>query len=352
MRNAAGTDRLAKLYATAILGTAGDPKFPNLSPDFANRVRSQIESDTDGQVLYTTGSILVNAARRPQPGESLPPGVLNLDEHPALLAITDLGRRLEERASQFGGPRMPAASQLAALRQLPPPPPSPQQANPGLPVISPKPVAVSTVDPVYPPLARQARIQGVISLAVTITPDGHPANIQVLRGHPLLVQAALDAVRQWVYPAVSQAGTFEEQVTFTLPPNSTAEALPPNSPRKGSQGLSENKVFTFGQTGDPAPAVPQRIKVGGNVQAAMLAKKVAPVYPDQAKSAGIQGSVTLDVVIAKDGTVESVTPVEGHPLLVAAAVEAVQQWVYKTTLLNGQPIEVATTVTVPFELNQ
>jgi len=80
--------------------------------------------------------------------------------------------------------------------------------------------------------------------------------------------------------------------------------------------------------------------------------KVDPVYPEAAKAAGIQGQVTLAVIIAKDGTVETVTPERGHPLLVAAAMDAVKQWTYKPTRLNGDPVEVDTTVTIPFELQR
>jgi protein TonB len=104
---------------------------------------------------------------------------------------------------------------------------------------------------------------------------------------------------------------------------------------------------------EPPPPVPQRIRVGGNVQAAMLTHKVDAVYPEQALTAGpnggpLEGTVKLAVIIGKDGTVQSVTPAEGHPLLAGAAQTAVQQYTYKPTLLNGQPVEVATTVDINF----
>jgi len=96
----------------------------------------------------------------------------------------------------------------------------------------------------------------------------------------------------------------------------------------------------------------QQIRVGGNVQAANLIKKVTPTYPPLAKQARIQGTVRFNAVIGKDGTIQNLTVVSGHPLLVPAATDAVKQWVYKPTLLNGDPVDVLTTIDVNFTLSQ
>ena len=97
-------------------------------------------------------------------------------------------------------------------------------------------------------------------------------------------------------------------------------------------------------------ATPKRIRVGGSVQKARLAKRVAPVYPALARQARIQGTVKLTAIIAKDGTIQKLEVGGGHPLLVPAALEAVKQWRYKPTLLNGEPVEVVTQVDVIFKL--
>ena len=97
---------------------------------------------------------------------------------------------------------------------------------------------------------------------------------------------------------------------------------------------------------------PSRIRVGGNVQAANLIRKVVPVYPPLAKQARIQGTVRFQAIIGKDGTIQNLQLVSGHPLLVAAAQQAVSQWVYRPTLLNGDPVEVVTTIDVNFTLSQ
>jgi TonB family protein len=96
---------------------------------------------------------------------------------------------------------------------------------------------------------------------------------------------------------------------------------------------------------------PMRVRVGGNVQAANIIQKVAPVYPELAKQARISGQVRFTVIIGKDGTVLNIQLVSGHPLLVAAARDAVKDWIYKPTLLDGNPVEVITQVDVNFTLS-
>ena len=75
-------------------------------------------------------------------------------------------------------------------------------------------------------------------------------------------------------------------------------------------------------------------------------------YPPLAKQARIQGTVRFNAVIGKDGTIQNLTLVSGHPLLVPSATEAVSQWVYQPTLLNGEPVEVVTQIDVNFTLSQ
>jgi protein TonB len=96
----------------------------------------------------------------------------------------------------------------------------------------------------------------------------------------------------------------------------------------------------------------QRIRVGGNVQAAMLLRQAKPLYPPLARQARIQGTVKLQAIISRDGTIQQLQVMQGHPLLVPNALEAVKQWVYKPTLLNGEPVEVVTVIDVNFTLSQ
>jgi protein TonB len=103
----------------------------------------------------------------------------------------------------------------------------------------------------------------------------------------------------------------------------------------------------------PARTVqPIRIPVGGNVQAAKLIKQVHPVYPADLKEQGITGTVMLRAVIATTGETLNPEVVNSNvnPGLAQAALDAVRQWRYSPTLLNGQPVEVVTTVMLNFEL--
>ncbi|MGO9239618.1 MAG: TonB family protein [Bryobacteraceae bacterium] len=106
-----------------------------------------------------------------------------------------------------------------------------------------------------------------------------------------------------------------------------------------------------GGGGTSGRETPRRIAVRAEIEAQYLQHKVDPVYPPLATQARIQGTVRFNVIIDKDGHVTEIELVSGHPLLVKAAREAVSQWVYRPILLNGQPMEVVTTVDVVFRLD-
>ena len=100
----------------------------------------------------------------------------------------------------------------------------------------------------------------------------------------------------------------------------------------------------------PKIATPQRVRVSSGVQSGLLIRKVQPTYPPLARQARIQGTVVLQAQISKTGDIENLQLVSGHPMLAPAAIEAVKQWKYKPYLLNGEPVEVETTVQVNFSL--
>ena len=100
----------------------------------------------------------------------------------------------------------------------------------------------------------------------------------------------------------------------------------------------------------PKAATPARIKQGGAVTAAAIITQTKPAYPPLARQARIQGVVVLHAIIDKEGKVAQLEVVSGHPLLVQSAIEAVRQWRYKPTQLNGEPVEVDTTIQVTFQM--
>ena len=119
-----------------------------------------------------------------------------------------------------------------------------------------------------------------------------------------------------------------------------------------------------GGTGDPGVAgvlgmfrtdsenilLPPPLRVGGRVQNARITHRVMPVYPPEAVEQQVSGKVRLEAIIGVDGRVRDLQLVEGHPMLAPAAIEAVAQWRYRPTQLNGQDVEVVTLIEVNFNL--
>jgi protein TonB len=133
--------------------------------------------------------------------------------------------------------------------------------------------------------------------------------------------------------------------------------LPPDVINTGQQGgvfggIPGQGIIGGGIALPPPPkaAAPARIKQGGNVTAASIITQTKPLYPALARQARIQGNVVLHAIIDKEGKVAELQVISGHPLLVQSALDAVKQWRYKPTLLNGDPVEVDTTITVTFTM--
>ena len=99
------------------------------------------------------------------------------------------------------------------------------------------------------------------------------------------------------------------------------------------------------------PTTPTRVRISGGVTKGLLIQRVEPTYPTLARAARVQGDVILSAVIDTNGQIQNLQLVSGHPMLVPAAIAAVKQWRYKPYLLNGQPVEVETTITVIFTLS-
>jgi protein TonB len=119
----------------------------------------------------------------------------------------------------------------------------------------------------------------------------------------------------------------------------------------GSTGGVMGGILSSANAAIPKVATPQRVRVSSGVSTGLLIKKVTPNYPQLAKQARIQGSVVLQAEISKEGTIQNLQLISGHPMLAPAAIEAVKQWRYKPYLLNGEPVAVETQVVVNFSLS-
>jgi TonB family protein len=157
--------------------------------------------------------------------------------------------------------------------------------------------------------------------------DGQPAELVVVLNIGALAETLT------VQSSAAQAGGF-----VAPPPPAEFQAGPPSQPVHSSEPAAMPSV--------------SRIRVGGNVQSARLLQMVNPAYPPDCKAEGVEGAVLLDAAIATDGFVKSLARVNElvDPRLVQAAIDAVKQWRYQPTLLNGQPVEVLTTIEINFAL--
>jgi len=206
------------------------------------------------------------------------------------------------------------AAQLSSFLVAPPPPPPP-----------PPPPAAAQVVKTVRVIPRQ------FDAGKLITPKAIPKDIAIIREEELPPASAGAGVYGGIAGGIG-GGAAGGVLGGII--NSVQAAAPPPPPPP------------------PKAVVPQRIRVGGNVQAANLINQVRPVYPPLAKQARISGVVELSAIIGKDGRVQDLKVVRGHPLLVQAALDAVKNWVYRPTLLNGEPVEVSTTIDVNFTLSQ
>lgn len=118
----------------------------------------------------------------------------------------------------------------------------------------------------------------------------------------------------------------------------------------GSMGGVIGSVLSSTPVAVPKIATPQRVRVSSGVSSGLLIRKVSPTYPPLARQARIQGTVILQAQISKDGSIQNLQLISGHPMLAPAAIEAVKQWKYKPYLLNGEPVEIQTQVTVKFKM--
>ncbi|MEX2260885.1 MAG: M56 family metallopeptidase [Bryobacteraceae bacterium] len=257
----------------------------------------------------------------------------------------------------------------------------------------------------YPREALTRRVEGPVTLELSVNEKGSVTDARVLSGPEELRSAALQAVLRWHYSSeIALPAKIQVTMDFRLP--NTLPPPPPTSlPRAHKElgilkridieGISpaasenlrrrlpvrEGEMITSETSGRILEAIretdehlkaafsvgdgvalrvylpgdnerTQQIRVGGNMQAQKLIHQPRPVYPPLAKQARMQGVVRLQTLVGKDGAVKNISVESGEPLLVEAAVEAVKQWVYETTLLNGEPVEVATLVDVNFTLSR
>ena len=235
------------------------------------------------------------------------------------------------------------------------------QANPITPE-NPIPRRTFSVPPAYPAEASGINAVGTVSLVATIDETGRVVEIRKAR-EPLvltqstpqnptavrlageaLVRDAAGALRRWTYDPPAK-GPLAFTVSFSFKPGAEpATTQSASVPPSGVTNLS-----TFVSAPGTAGAM-QPVRVGGQIKAPTQIKKVQPVYPAEAQAAKVQGIVIMEATIGVDGRVTDAKVLRSVPLLDQAAVDAVRQWEYTPTLLNGTAVPIIMTVTVTFNL--
>ena len=235
---------------------------------------------------------------------------------------------------------------------------------------NPIPRRTSSVTPAYPAEANAINGSASITFRVTLDGSGRLAEIRqtntlvvtvpattprnpaaVAAAGDALARSAVAALQRWTYDPPAEA-PISFNVSFSFAPgveptmvqqNGAARVPPPPPPgaRAGGAGAAP---------GNAAGGPFQPVRVGGNIRQPAQVRRVNPVYPPEAQAARVQGVVILEAVIGVDGRVQDARILRSIPLLDQAAIDAVQQWEYTPTLLNGVPVPVIMTVTVQFTL--
>ena len=205
---------------------------------------------------------------------------------------------------------LPKQQLLTLLEAPPPPPPAPPAA--------PAPTAVKVV-----------KVASDFANGQLRTPGRIPAKVQMIKEDDAPPPAAISAGVVGGVPGGIPGGQLGGVIGGILSSTSSVAAV---------ANLTKQ--------------TPQRVRVSPGVSKGLLIYRTEPTYPPLARQARIQGVVVLTAVIDKVGNIQNLQVVSGHPMLAPAAIEAVKQWRYKPFLLNGQPLEVETTVTVTFQLRE
>ena len=219
-------------------------------------------------------------------------------------------------------------------------------------------------EPVYPEQARQSQIQGQVWVHLTIDEIGGVVKAEPISGDPLLLGAAIDAMKKWKFQPYMKDGhpvrvstkmhydfAFKDKVVENPQISQRTINLPPTAPQNSTQSHPTEPT----NVSAPAPAAggqPTIVRVSQGVSQGLLVHQVAPVYPESARRNYVQGTVVLQAIIGKDGRIKDLKPMSAPSKeLEQAAIGAVQQWRYQPYILKGQPLEVQTTINVNFKLH-
>jgi TonB family C-terminal domain len=196
---------------------------------------------------------------------------------------------------------------------------------------------IKTVQPLYPFTAEKDKLQGQVSVKFKVSQSGDVEAAEVVSGIPVLGKAAVDAVKGWKFkPFIKNGNPIEasSSVLFDFIYRDTGSEPP-------------NALSSETSTGEVTKAI-KVVKLSEKASKGLLLQKVQPVYPQQAKDERIQGKVLIFAVVSKDGTLQNVRAISGPAVLADAALAAVKGWRYRPYVMDGEPVDAQTVITVDF----
>ena len=211
---------------------------------------------------------------------------------------------------------------------------------------------ISDPEPIYPMAAAKKSLQGKVWIHLVISETGDVESADIISGDPDLANAALEAMKKWKFKPYIHNGkpvkvntkmpfdfAFKDKITDAKAPDDSSTTAP---------AAAGDSAGTFREgTGNP---LPQKLRVSAKVAEGLKLHDVTPVYPPEARMNHIEGEVLLEATIGKDGLIHALKVLKGPPVLAEAAKGAVEQWRYRPYLLQGNPVEVETTVKVVFSM--
>lgn len=208
---------------------------------------------------------------------------------------------------------------------------------------------VKSVKAMYPFAAEKDHRQGQVIVKVGVNEKGEVESAEVVSGDPIFASAALNAVKKWTFEPFIKNGK-PIKVTTRLPFNFAFSNNVKDDPEHGVISLAA--PAGSGNTSDQSGDAPGLVRVPASVMQGMLIHKVAPTYPPEARASHVEGTVIMQAVIGKDGSLKDLKVISGQKLLAESAVGAVQQWRYRPYTLNGEPVDVETQITVNYTLSR
>lgn len=220
--------------------------------------------------------------------------------------------------------------------------PSSQSASSSTPAISSVPAdstqleVIRSPQPDYPLEAATKGLQGKVVIRLHISETGDVASTEIISGDPVLAKAAENGMKQWKFKPFIKDGK-PVRISKDIPYEYIVKG-------KAADGCALVEAASRSNQAHRLPQVPQEVAEG------RLVHKVEPPYPLIARQKHIQGTVMLEAIIGKDGRIRDLKPLCGAPELVQSSLSAIRQWRYSPYLLEGNAVEVETTITVRFHM--